>query len=224
MHVSVITGKKLKKLFLWVMVICLALSVVLFLNKVSYPLIIELCEIQSDNYVTNAVNEAAKNIMALRAFYDDFYTYERNGEGEIVLVKANTASINQLIALARIELQEELNKLENQKIDLHLGAFTGSSLLADNGPVLTINIIPIGNAVTTIESYYYAQGINQTIHRLILRVTADVRIIVPLKAKDCKIVKDIILAEDIILGRIPGTYINTLEGSSISENIFDLMP
>lgn len=224
MLVSVVTKKKIKKFVAYIAIIALLFSLFLYMSKVSYPLVVELTEIQADNYVTNAMNNALKNITALSLFYSDFYTYECNKEGDIVLVKANTSNINQLMAMAQIEVQNELNKLENQKIHMHLGAFTGSSLLSDNGPVLTINLVPVGSAVSKWDSYYYAQGINQTIHRLVLRVMAQVKIIIPFKARECEVVCDFVIAEDVILGRVPDTYISGLESNAISDNLFDLIP
>lgn len=202
MLISVTTKKQLKKYFVLLLIGIIVLGTFVFFKRVSYPLVVELAEIQTDNYVTNLVNEAVKRILQLQQFYDEFYTYERNTDGDVVLVKANTASINQLMALAQIEVQNELNKLETQKVNLHLGAFTGNSLLADNGPVTAISIIPIGSAVSKLESYYYSKGINQTIHRLMLHIVANVKIVIPYKAHNSRVVCEIVIAEDIILGRV----------------------
>jgi len=223
MLISVINKKKLKKYFILLLVI---LAVSLIFNhfyQVSYPLIVELSEAEAENYVNQAVNEAAKRIVELRSFYEDFYTYEKNNDGEIVLVKANTASINQMMAFAQIEIQSALNELEDLSIELHIGAFTGSSMFAKSGPVIKIHIIPVGNAVTEWESYYYNKGINQTIHRLILRVAAKVSLVIPVKAKDCVIMTDIIIAEDVIIGRVPDTYVGDIDSDDFGDNIFDIL-
>ncbi len=223
MLISVIDKKKCKKILTVILVLAVLAGIYTYFNRISYPLIVEISEVQAENYVNNIINQAIKRILELRSFYEDFYTYEKNNDGEVVLIKANTASINQLMAFAQIEIQDALNDLKDMQIDLHVGAFLGSSVLADRGPVLKINIMPIGNAVTQWDSFYYNKGINQTIHRLLLRVAAKVNLVIPLKAKDCIIMTDIIIAEDIIVGRVPDTYIGGMQTDDLSNSIFDIL-
>lgn len=223
MLITIVNRKKLKKFFAVVLILTLFCGLIYYFNNVTYPLIVELAEVQAENSVNNIVNGAAKRITALTAFQEDFYTYEKNNEGEVVLVKANTASINRLMALARIEIQNALNELEDMSVSLRLGAFTGSSMLAKSGPDVKIHIIPVGNAVAKWESYYYNKGINQTIHRLLLRVAAKVTLVIPVRATDCIILTDIVIAEDIIIGRVPDTYIGDMDSEDINDNIFDLL-
>ena len=66
----------------------------------------------------------------------------------------------------------------------------------------------------------YTEGINQTIHRLVMRVQTTVRMLVPIRAEDIVVSMDFILAEQIIVGRIPDSYITGIS----EDNIFDLMP
>ena len=72
----------------------------------------------------------------------------------------------------------------------------------------------------SIGAYYYTEGINQTIHRLIMRVTGTVRMLVPMNADDVAVSMDFILSEDVILGRVPDSYITGIS----DDNIFDLLP
>lgn len=223
MLISVVSKKKFKRAFLIIILIAAIVAFYTYFNSVTYPLIAELSEAEAENYVNNTVNMAAKRILELRSFYDDFYSYEKNNEGEVVLIKANTSSINQLMTLAQIEIQNALNTLEDMQIELQLGAFTGSAVFAKSGPEVKINIIPIGNAVTKWESYFYNKGINQTIHRLILRVTAKVNLTIPIKAKDCIVMTNIVIAEDIIIGRVPDTYVGDMQTDDLSDSIFDIL-
>ena len=61
-----------------------------------------------------------------------------------------------------------------------------------------------------------AQGINQTIHRIYLNVTCKVNILTPFKDMEEEIINQVLLLENVIVGRIPETYYNLegLNGSS----------
>ncbi len=199
--------------------VIITLAVVYYNNTIS-PLVIDLAESEIKKITVNAITDGTIKLKTYEAFYNDFYSYERNAEGEIILVKANTSNINLISIYAQKELQKSINRLENKKISIPAGAFTGSSWLADKGKGITINVMPIGAVETKINSYFFNEGINQTLHRLVLRVTSTVRVVVPIKAEDVTITTDILLAEDVIAGRVPESYVTGIS----DDNIYDLLP
>ncbi len=91
------------------------------------------------------------------------------------------------------------------------GSFTGFKLLAGKGPGVPIRISTIGNVETDLRSEFSAQGINQTLHRVYLQVVCEVSILTPYDNITEKIVNQVLIAENVIIGRIPNTYYN-LEG------------
>ncbi len=193
---------------------------VAYYNRTISPLVIDLAESEIKKITVNAIADGTIKLKAYEAFYNEFYTYERNADGDIILVKANTSNINLVSVYAQKELQKSLNRLENKKISIPAGAFTGSSWLADKGKGIAINVMPIGAVETKINSYFFNEGINQTLHRLVLRVTSTVRVVVPVKAEDVTVTTDILLAEDVIAGRVPESYVTGIS----DDNIYDLLP
>lgn len=209
--------KILGRIFLVILVITL---VVTYFLRVVIPLVTDMANAEVKSIVVNKVNEASAIIRDFSYIYDEFYTYEKNNEGEIVLAKANTSAINQLSIYAQKVMQDKLNSLNAEQISLPIGAFSGSSWLSDKGELLNFNIVPIGTSVSHLNSYYYTEGINQTLHRLILRVKTTVKVVIPIKATDVEVFTDIIIAENIIVGRVPDSYITGIS----DDNIYDLMP
>lgn len=61
------------------------------------------------------------------------------------------------------------------------------------------------------KSEFFAKGINQTLHRVYLTVDCEVSILTPFDSITKKISNQILIAENVIIGRIPETYYN-LEG------------
>ncbi len=203
------------------LIICLIIGgIVLYYNRTIAPLVKNLATAEIKKVTVNALTIGALKFKGYNAFYDNFYEYEKNAEGEIILVKANTENINLMSIYAQKEMQKSLNSLKNSKISIPAGAFTGSAWLADKGEGININVMPIGAVETKINSYFFVEGINQTLHRLVLRVTSTVRVIVPVKSEDITIVNDFLLAEDIIAGRVPESYVTGIS----DDNIYDLLP
>lgn len=200
--------------------IIIAGSVFAYFDKVAMPLVKELAEADVHAKTVSAYIKANARIKTFSEFYGEFFEYENNSDGEITLIKANSANINSIAVYAQQAMQESINELDDYKVELPSGAFTGLALMADKGTPVSINIAPVGAVNIAMGSYFYTEGINQTIHRLVMRVQTTVRMLVPVRAEDVSVSMDFILAEQIIVGRIPDSYITGIS----DDNIFDLMP
>lgn len=91
------------------------------------------------------------------------------------------------------------------------GSFTGIKLLSGRGPGIKIKISSIGNVKTDLKSEFSSKGINQTLHRVYLKVDCEVSILTPFNNITKSISNQILIAENVIVGDIPQTYYN-LEG------------
>lgn len=95
--------------------------------------------------------------------------------------------------------------------EFQCGSFTGLKLLSGRGPGVKIRISPIGDVETDLRSEFTAQGINQTLHRVYLQVICNVNILTPFEDIERKITNQVLLVENVIVGKIPDTFYN-LEG------------
>ncbi|MBO5773744.1 MAG: sporulation protein YunB [Clostridia bacterium] len=214
---------KNKKFGAWTLLLiflAVILGSVIYYNRSISPLVKDLAEAEIKKKTVDAVVSGALKLKVYEVFYGDFYEYEKNKDGEIVLVRSNTASINAMNVYAQKEIQNSINSLKNDKISIPAGAFTGSSWLADKGDGIELNVLPVGAVETKLNSYFYHEGLNQTIHRLVLKVTTTVKVIVPVKAEDVSVSLEFLLAEDLIQGRVPDSYVTGIS----DDNIYDLLP
>lgn len=105
---------------------------------------------------------------------------------------------------------------------MHFGSFTGSKLLAGKGPEVKIQISSIGNIETELKSEFSAQGINQTLHRVYLKVKCQINILTPFENITKDITNEVLLAENVIVGNIPATYYN-IEGINDTKDTLELI-
>lgn len=87
---------------------------------------------------------------------------------------------------------------------------------------MKIQISPVGTVETDLRSEFSSQGINQTLHRVYLDVKCKVNILTPFKDIEKEIVNQVLLVENIIVGRIPETYYN-LEGLNAESDAMEVM-
>ena len=80
--------------------------------------------------------------------------------------------------------------------------------------------MPIGIVSGKFESEFDSVGINMTKHSLFLYIDVHVTIVLPVKAYDVHSINQVLLAESIIVGKVPEVYLN---GQSIGKSL-NLVP
>ena len=141
--------------------------------------------------------------------YDYFFTQDKDQAGNIVSLDTNMSRVNAFSS----QLLYEVAKLDREAIPIHIpmGNLAGSSLLLSKGPNLEIEMIMLTSAHIEFQSQMQAAGINQTEHRLVLRVVVDIDVLVPWGRISSQVVREVIIAETVIVGNVPNMYVNTTE-------------
>ena len=171
------------------------------------PIIDMNCSNIAKSIATKISNEQATNVMS-KYKYDDLCTISKDVNGNISMISANVIPINEIISEITIRIQDELNKKENDSFKIKLGSFTGIKILSGRGPDVNVKMSTIGNLETELKSEFISSGINQTVHKIYLKIDCNVIILTPFTTKEEKITNQILLAEAVIIGTTPGTYYN----------------
>ena len=95
-------------------------------------------------------------------------------------------------------------------------------MLSGRGPGVKIRISSIGNIETNLNSEFTSQGINQTLHRIYVDISCNVKVLTPFKDIKRKITNKVLLAENVIVGNIPDTYYN-LEGLNGTSDALEMV-
>lgn len=95
-------------------------------------------------------------------------------------------------------------------------------MLSGRGPGVKIRISSIGNIETNLNSEFTSQGINQTLHRIYVDISCNVKVLTPFKDIERKITNRVLLAENVIVGNIPDTYYN-LEGLNGTSDALEMV-
>ncbi len=203
-------------LFLILAVICVAV----YLYFTGASVIAEICTAEVNAKINDIINESNDVVKELDVFYADYFTVLYDNEKKISGILANTGLINQMTLIWNTEIQNRLNAMRLMSIRLPSGVFTGSALLAQFGAETEINTQVVSNCAITYESKFIHSGINQTLHRLVLYTEVVADVTVPKRAKDVKVTQEIILAETVLQGNVPDSYLIG-EGSC---DYIDLIP
>lgn len=197
---------KIKKtvpiLTMFLIAITTCFSIWNFLN----PIFESLCEDKAKSVATLVTNEETTEIIK-KYNYDNFFTIEKDENGNIRMINANVLQINQVTSDIAISIQKRLDSEQNNKIYIYAGAITGVKYLSGFGPRIYLNIALSGNIDTNLKSEFISQGVNQTMHRVYLDIKTNVSILTSHKTIQKAIENHVLIAENVIVGEIPSTYL-----------------
>lgn len=202
------------------LLLAIVAGVIAFYVAVVFPTIRAISTEQTRAVTLQAINRAGVNIRSFEGFYGEFYEYHKNEAGDIVLITSNHANINAMMLFAQKEIQDTLDAVENWEIRVPLGAFSGSAFLSEFGPEITMTVLPVGTVQIGLHSYFFSEGINQTLHRIVMRIETTSEIMIPFKTETVRLTTDLLISEDVIVGKVPDSYITGIS----EDNIFDLLP
>ena len=202
--------KQKKRIVKIIIIITIILIVLKMLLSYIDPIFRAMCEDKLKSIATIITNQQSTIIMN-KYQYDELYTIEKDDTGNVLVIKSNVVPINNLISDLTENVQNEFNKVQQSTIDVPIGNLSGSYFLSGSGPSIPIKVSMLGTLDTEIKSEFIDKGINQTLHRIYVNFNCSMRIVTPMNSYTTNIVNQVIIAEHIIVGRIPDTYYN-LEG------------
>ena len=192
-----------------VSVFLIAVFVGYFVQTNVNPVILDISEAKVAAITATAISEAVEWQFGGYT-YDDLMTIERDRYGHISSMRANVALANILAMRARMHAQENIDSMASQGVRVPLGTVSGIPLLMGRGPYITIRMMSIGAVTSYFESHFESAGINQTMHRLMIIVQADVSIILPAGDRRITGENEILITESLIVGAIPDVYMGGL--------------
>ena len=156
--------------------------------------------------------EHAMNDAVLRALeggrYDALVTVVQNDAGRVTSVQTDALQINLL--KGRIsEAACAALAARTQTAAIPVGSLTGMDILAGRGFALRVPVRTAGYAAADVQSVFADAGINQTIHRLLLTVHAEVCLSMAKTQKTETLAYEVCIAETVIVGEVPTLYANT---------------
>lgn len=193
----------------------IALCLLLFFGWVAVRSVMYLRELSCDMVLSDAVdlmtlcvNDTINRTLSGRDYgYDYFVTIDRDESGAVTAIKANMARINALSSELLSDIVEAADRGE-LSLSIPIGNILGSSLLLGKGPDIPVDITLLTSSRVDFKNELSAAGINQTKHEMKLDVVVDIDVVLPWRTVSTQVVTEILIAETVIVGEVPQTYLN----------------
>lgn len=158
--------------------------------------------------INRAVNDAVRDVIS-GGDYDLSYfaEFSKDESGNITAISGNMAHINEISTtiLNRVMESAENGTLE---VGIPLGNLLGINLLSGKGPDINVDIVMLTSSRADYKSIIQSAGINQSEYKLVLEITIDIDVLVPWSIESATTVNEVIVADTVIVGKVPETYLN----------------
>ncbi len=174
------------------------------------PVLIAYCDYEARTLAMRTINQTILNEFGGQVNYGDLMNVKTDSEGKVVMLQADTITLNKLSARIAIDVQKNIQDTSSNGINTYvpLGVVLKNDFFAYMGPKVKFKMEPAGTAYTTYRSQFEAAGINQTRHTIYIDVTIDIYVVIPLYRNSITVTSSVPIAENIIVGDVPNTYMD----------------
>ena len=157
----------------------------------------------AQDIVTKSVNNVVNDIVSANNYdYDYFVTLEKDAAGQVTAVSCNMGRVNSFSSevLDKVIKTTESGALV---VKIPFGNLTGLNIL-----MVPVRIIYLTSSKVDFRNELTAAGINQTKQQLDLEVTVNIDVLVPWDTEGSSVVTEVLIADTVIVGQVPQTYVN----------------
>jgi len=192
-------------------IIILSLFFIILVETTLQPILNNICEVEVTGMLTTVINKGI-NKATNGLSYNDMVRIQTNRQGHIILMEPNLKFVNRLSSDITLEIQTRLDNLSEKVITIPISQIFGVEVLSKFSPRVNARIIPHGAVKTDVVDEFDSVGINQTRHRLYLKVNTKVRVVVPLTGTEIAVNTQVPMTEAVIVGQVPQVYVGLEKG------------
>lgn len=187
----------------------LAWSVIQGLEVRLRPVVETVAQTQIQNTITVVIEETVRKDLTRRGVsYASLVDIQRENDGRITSLTTDMAALNLLRNGLMEELLETLGGMDVSTVQIPLGSLFDSELVWARGPTIYARAMSVGTVSAEFQSEFSSAGVNQTLHRIWLKVSVPITVLLPGSRVEAPVESCLCIAETIIVGQVPDTYLN----------------
>ncbi len=195
-------------LILGIIIFISILSILLLVDYKIKSSLIQIAKAKVQVSGAKTMNQVVNEKIVSQIEYKDIVYIHKDDKGRIALIQPNTVILNQIMTSAVVEISKTIENIQNDTIEIPVGQITGSNILAGYGPKMRVKIIPSGEVYVEVLNKFEQAGINQTRHLIYFKVKNELKVAVPFLREEVEVTTIIPLAETIVVGEVPETYVD----------------
>lgn len=210
-----------KRIIILTIIILLLVGIFSYFNYYINPIILTSNQSTIKSKANDIINQAISQSLTQTDIYEQLITISTDSSGNVSSISANTLNANKINNLVLSNCQTLLNQTDKLYLFVPLGTFSGIPLLNGIGPKLKVQMLPIGNVESSFKSNFTSVGINQTHHEIYLNFKLNISILLPGTNQTICVNSQVLIAESVIVGKVPEIYFGS---NNVLSSQLNLVP
>ncbi len=186
----------------------LALALIAFIMEQLRPTMTVIATAVVTNTITSSINQAISDCVAdENVTYGDIITIEKDADGRIIALTGNMTALNSLQTDIMSRVVKAVDGIDNHEFSVPAGNLTGIAIFSGKGLELPVRVISVTYPSMEFKQVFTDAGINQTLHQVMLELTATAEILIPGRTITREIITQVCIAQTVIVGDVPNTYL-----------------
>ena len=188
--------------------LAVALVVIRLLEARLRPMLEEAARTQIINQMTAVLEQAAADELSRQTEEEGaFIRIQRDEDGAITALDADTARLNLLRTQMVSSVLEELEDVDISDVRIPLGSLLDSELVWARGPSIQARALSVGTVSADFDSDFTSAGVNQTLYRIWLEISVPLTVMLPGGSVQVGLDSRLCVSETVIVGSVPSTYL-----------------
>lgn len=165
----------------------------------------EITEYRSREAATEIISSAVDRTVS-ECSCNDIYKLSTDENGAVLSAKLDADSANKIKNILTEEVENGLEKLNDEGISIPIGTLIGVPLPIIGNNTVDFSVQQIGAVKSEFVSKLETAGINQSRLTVYAVVTVDIRAILPNGHTDISVTEEHILTDCLFIGEVPQSY------------------
>ena len=198
--------KKRRRRLRIILCAALVIAALLIIRARMRPYVAALVEMEGRRLGSDAITRGVVRVFAEnKPEYGDVVSVAYAADGKAVSLRADAAKLNALRLAVGEAVADELAERPAASVKMSLGSLAGE-LFAGRGITVTVRLDSVGTVDVDFESEFLSAGINQTLHRITMKVVVTFTLLAATYRVDTQSTCAFNLAETVIVGGVPENY------------------
>ena len=209
----------------WLILALVVLAVFLVIRIRLFPLVRDMAVSRVTNEASNVINYAIdEQIKNGSVDYDNMVLLEKDATGNVTALKTNMGEVNRLKTQVLDIVNEEILDLAVDQIGVPIGNLVMPEFFSGRGFYLPVKVISIRSSDAEFQNQFSQAGINQTLHQILMNVGITMTVLTPAGTENITITSQVVIAETVIVGNVPNSYVTLDTGKPESEPAAESIP
>ena len=174
---------------------------------------------QATTILFTSANRAVGDYLAESSItYSDIVKLSRNSNNDISSLEIDIVKINELKSRITTLISDSMSAGERYTISVPFGTLFGNEYTLGLGPEIKFRMQMVASVTPDFQSNFYAAGINQVLHQILITVKINGNLIIPWCRTPFYTETSIIAAQTVLVGVTPDAYTNVIENYNRGED------